>query len=80
MAKRQTEETLAEVLLKHRVSLDLTQDEYGVRYDVTGPAIFKFEKAQVRPSFRLWIRIAADMGLPFEGPHRLLLEVLSHWP
>ena len=55
--------TIGDVVFKHRKSQDLTQDEFGSRYEVSGPAIFKFEKGYVRPSLGLWMRIALDAGL-----------------
>jgi transcriptional regulator with XRE-family HTH domain len=47
-----------------RKNLKLTQDEFGRRYDISGPAVFKFEKGKVKPSLELWLRIAKDMGMP----------------
>ena len=55
--------TLADTIYKSRLAMGLTQDELGQRYDVTGPAIFKFEKGFVRPSLKLWLRIAQDADL-----------------
>lgn len=46
-----------------REKLRLTQDQFGARYQVSGPAIFKFEKNYVKPSLDLWMRIARDCGL-----------------
>ena len=54
---------LADTIYKSRLAMGLTQDELGQRYDVTGPAIFKFEKGFVRPSLKLWLRIAQDADL-----------------
>lgn len=51
---------LGEIIYRNRLSLDLTQDEYGSRYSVSGPAIFKFEKGYVRPSLELWLKMAHD--------------------
>ena len=57
-------ETLGEVIYKNRMDRNLTQDEYGSRYSVSGPAIFKFEKGYVRPSLELWLQIARDSSIP----------------
>jgi DNA-binding XRE family transcriptional regulator len=46
-----------------RTKLRLTQDQFGARYKISGPAIFKFEKNYVKPSLELWLRIARDCGL-----------------
>ncbi|MCH7981679.1 MAG: helix-turn-helix transcriptional regulator, partial [Proteobacteria bacterium] len=54
---------LAGTILKSRLAMGLTQDEFGLRYSVSGPAIFKFEKGFVRPSLKLWLRIARDAEL-----------------
>ena len=55
--------TLADTVYESRLAMGLTQAELGRRYDVTGPAIFKFEKGFVRPSLKLWLRIAQDADL-----------------
>lgn len=54
---------IGDIIQKHRRGTGMTQDEYGNRHGVSGPAIFKFEKGYVRPSLELWMRIAADAGL-----------------
>lgn len=54
---------LGEVIYKSRIEQDLTQDQFGSKYNVSGPAIFKFEKGYVRPSLDLWLRMAIDSGL-----------------
>lgn len=58
------ENYIGEIIYKSRMNLDLTQDEYGARYSVSGPAVFKFEKGYVRPSLELWLQMAEDAGLP----------------
>lgn len=50
-------------ILEYRESLGLTQDQFGAKYQVSGPAIFKFEKGYVKPSLELWLRISRDFGL-----------------
>lgn len=52
------------IIYKSRKSRKLTQDEFGEIYGVSGPAIFKFEKGYVRPSLKLWLKIAADLETP----------------
>ena len=54
---------LAGTILKSRLAIGLTQDQFGQRYEVSGPAIFKFEKGFIRPSLKLWLRIAQDAEL-----------------
>lgn len=56
-------ETLGKIVFRSRSQLNLTQDEFGARYSVSGPAIFKFEKDYVRPSLALWLAIASDAEL-----------------
>jgi len=55
---------LGDIVYEKRIELGLTQDEYGQRYDVSGPAVFKFEKGYVRPSLGLWLKMAEDADLP----------------
>lgn len=50
-------------VLEYRESLGLTQDQFGAKYHVSGPAIFKFEKGYVKPSLDLWLKISRDFGL-----------------
>jgi len=54
---------IGDIIQKHRRGTGMTQDEYGSRYGVSGPAIFKFEKGYVKPSLGLWMRIAEDAGI-----------------
>lgn len=54
---------ISEAIRMHRENLGLTQDEYGRRYSVSGPAVFKFERGYVTPSLAVWRRIAADAGI-----------------
>jgi len=61
---------LGEIIYKARLALDLTQDQYGNKYEISGPAVFKFEKGYVRPSLKLWVRMALDAGLT---EHRAVL-------
>lgn len=56
--------TLGARIMKFRKSHNLTQADLAERYKVSGPAIFKFEKGFVVPSLKLWLTIAADMGIP----------------
>ena len=51
-------------IIDYRSEHDLTQADLAVRFGVSGPAIFKFEKGFVTPSLRLWLKIAASMGIP----------------
>ena len=54
---------LGRFVLAARQSEDLTQDEYGHRFGISGPAIFKFEKGYSAPSLEMWIKIADRAGL-----------------
>jgi transcriptional regulator with XRE-family HTH domain len=54
---------LGKLIYERRIAEGLTQDQFGSRYDVSGPAIFKFEKGFVNPSFRLWMTMAADFDI-----------------
>lgn len=69
---------LGEVIYNYRQKENLTQDQYGARYNVSGPAIFKFEKGYVKPSLDLWLKMAEDAELT---QHRaVLLWVKSKLP
>ena len=46
-----------------RMRANLIHDPYGKIYEVSGPAIFKFEKSKVRPSLEKWLPMAKDTGL-----------------
>lgn len=59
-----TKNYLGEIIYRSRIDNDLTQDEFGSRYSVSGPAVFKFEKGYVRPSLELWLKMAQDAGIP----------------
>lgn len=61
--KRVKKSQIAEIIYKTRRARHLTQDEFGDIYEVSGPAIFKFEKGYVRPSLELWLKIARDAEL-----------------
>jgi transcriptional regulator with XRE-family HTH domain len=54
---------LGKLIYERRLAQGLTQDQFGSRYGVSGPAIFKFEKGYVNPSFKLWMNMAADFDL-----------------
>lgn len=47
-----------------RQKAGMTQDQFGARYSVSGPAIFKFEKGYLKPSLDLWLKMARDFDIP----------------
>lgn len=55
---------IGESVYRHRKGQKLTQDEFGAKFGVSGPAIFKFEKGFVRPSLTLWLTIATELKIP----------------
>jgi len=69
---------LGEEIYESRVALGLTQDQFGAKYHVTGPAIFKFEKGYVKPSLELWLRMAKDCEIPEK--RAVLMWVKSRLP
>jgi len=72
------ENILGEEIYENRVTQGLTQDQFGAKYHVTGPAIFKFEKGYVKPSLDLWLRMAKDFDI---GENRaVLMWVKSRLP
>jgi len=54
---------IGDIIYQSRLGDNLTQDQYAAKYNVSGPAIFKFEKGHVVPSLGLWIKLAADTGM-----------------
>ena len=54
---------IGDLIYRERLRLKITQDQFGEQYQVTGPAVFKFEKGGINPSFKLWMRMAKDFGL-----------------
>lgn len=69
---------LGDIIFKTRQKESLTQDQYGARYGVSGPAIFKFEKGYVKPSLELWLKMGEDAGL--SERRAVLLWVKSKLP
>ncbi|HUT24428.1 MAG TPA: helix-turn-helix transcriptional regulator [Sumerlaeia bacterium] len=57
------DETIGSLIAKSRRDTGLTQDQFGRKYNVSGPAIFKFEKGYVKPSLSLWLQMAKDVNL-----------------
>ncbi len=54
---------IGQLIVAYRYKVRMTQDQFGVKYGVSGPAIFKFEKGYVHPNLALWLRISPDMGI-----------------
>jgi DNA-binding XRE family transcriptional regulator len=69
---------LGDIIYNSRQTQNLTQDQYGSRYSVSGPAIFKFEKGYVKPSLELWLKMAADSAI--SERRAVLLWVKSKLP
>ena len=57
------EKHIAKIIERLRKRQGLVQNEFGERYGVSGPAIFKFEKGFITPSLKLWLPMAQDVGL-----------------
>ncbi len=55
---------IGEAIYQYRKLMKLTQEEFGKKFDISGPAVFKFEKGVVHPSLELWIRIARELEIP----------------
>ena len=69
---------LGEQIHNHRDVCGLTQDQFGAKYQVSGPAIFKFEKGYVKPSLDLWLKMSEDFGIPTRKA--VLMHVKSKLP
>ena len=72
------ENILGEQIYENRTSQGLTQDQFGAKYHVTGPAIFKFEKGYVKPSLDLWLKMAKNFEIP--ETRAVLMWVKSRLP
>jgi transcriptional regulator with XRE-family HTH domain len=72
------ENILGEEIYQSRTAQGLTQDQFGAKYHVTGPAIFKFEKGYVKPSLVLWLKMAKDFEIPEK--RAVLMWVKSRLP
>ena len=51
---------IGEIIASDRQKKNLTQDQYGKMFGISGPAVFKFEKGYVKPSLELWHKMAAE--------------------
>jgi DNA-binding XRE family transcriptional regulator len=69
---------LGNIIYDSRHQGNLTQDQYGSKYSVSGPAIFKFEKGYVKPSLDLWLKMARDAEI--SERRAVLLWVKSKLP
>lgn len=65
---------LGEEIYRRRLKERMTQDQFGAKFGVSGPAIFKFEKGYVKPSFDLWMRMAKIFNIQ---EHRAVLMWLK---
>ena len=54
---------IGQIIETARKRLNETQEVFGARYQVSGPAIFKFENGYVRPSIELCMKMAKDVGV-----------------
>lgn len=54
---------IGDTIYEARLKLNLTQDEFGSKFKISGPAVFKFEKGYVKPSLDLWLQMAKDFNI-----------------
>ena len=69
---------VGEAIFRHRKKIGMTQDQFGSKFHVSGPAIFKFEKGYVRPSLEVWLKIAGDIKIP--RTHAVLMWLKDRLP
>lgn len=62
-----TTHEICDVIVGGRTKTGLTQEQFARKYNVSGPAISKFEKGYLNPSLDLWLVMAKDMGLSEES-------------
>ncbi len=72
------ENLIGQEIYENRLKTNLTQDEFGAKYGVSGPAVFKFEKGYVKPSFDLWLKMAKEFGI--EEKKSVLMWAKSRLP
>lgn len=58
-----SENLIGEAIYENRIAAGMTQDQFAAKYDISGPAVFKFEKGYVKPSLELWLRMAKDFKI-----------------
>ena len=56
-------EEIGDLIYTHRKRMKLSQQAFGDRFEVSSPAIFKFEHKHLFPSMALWMRIAKEIGI-----------------
>jgi DNA-binding XRE family transcriptional regulator len=78
MIEKSMKNYLGDIVYNSRQRGNLTQDQYGSKYSVSGPAIFKFEKGYVKPSLELWLKMGLDAGI--SERRAVLLWVKSKLP
>jgi len=69
---------IGDEIYEYRISQGFTQDQFGVKYGVSGPAVFKFEKGYVKPSLELWLTMAKDFNI--DEKKALLMWIKSRLP
>ncbi|GAB4322471.1 MAG: hypothetical protein Kow0059_17590 [Candidatus Sumerlaeia bacterium] len=69
---------VGETIFKHRKKIGMTQDQFGAKFHVSGPAVFKFEKGYVRPSLDVWLKISEDISIPRD--HAVLMWLKDRLP
>lgn len=61
-------------IMAFRMESKLTQADLADRYEISGPAVFKFEKGFVTPSLKLWLKMAEDMDIPEKEAVRMWVK------
>ncbi len=56
--------TIGEAIYACRIKQGLSRNEFALKYVITGPAVFKFEKGHMRPKLELWLKMARDSKIP----------------
>ena len=72
------EESISKIIRQKRRDMGLTLTRLADRFGVSAPAIHKFERGQMTPSFDLWMKMAAHFDL--SEPEAVLLWVQAKLP
>ena len=63
MAKEEQMDDIGDHIFRFRKRMKLSQEAFGRRFDISSPAVFKFEHKHLFPSLDLWKKMAQDMGM-----------------
>ena len=69
---------IAQQILRYRKRMKINQEQFADEFNISGPAIFKFEKGFAIPVLELWLKIAKTLGI--EPRRAVLMRVKDKLP